>query len=293
LGHFFVFFQQTCCLGSLGELCDAMRTRIRLSSPFLAKSLAVFAGLPVAAAPALCASNPFPRPVSDYATNAGMSLWQVLTQRVAEEPFNLVASLIFLCAIIHTFLAPKFRHWAHEVETAHAARIQERPAAVGGEEEGSSPEVSFKGKILHFFGEVEAVFGIWALALMLVLGAMKGWHTPIDYVGHRVNFTEPMFVVVIMALASTRPVLSFAEQCLRGVAALGWGSASAWWLIVLIIAPLFGSLSQAQLDADRGKFIRRRAGANLPFFGLPGCAIDIRIYVVVPPVDTGPPLGRI
>ncbi len=218
-----------------------MRARIRLSSPFLARSLAVLAGLTVAAAPALCASHPFPRPVSDYATNAGMSLWQVLAQRVAEEPFNLVASLIFLCAIIHTFLAPKFRHWAHEVEAAHAARIQERPATAEGEED-SSVEVSFKGQILHFFGEVEAVFGIWALVLMLVLGAMKGWHTPIDYVGHRVNFTEPMFVVVIMALASTRPVLNFAERCLRGVAALGRESASAWWLTVLILAPLLGSL---------------------------------------------------
>ena len=77
---------------------------------------------------------------------------------------------------------------------------------------------------------------------MLVLGAMKGWQTPVDYVGHRVDFTEPMFVVVIMALASTRPILSFAERGLRGIAALGRGSVSAWWLSVLIIAPLLGSL---------------------------------------------------
>ncbi|MDD2764358.1 MAG: putative Na+/H+ antiporter [Opitutaceae bacterium] len=207
----------------------------------LAKSLAILAGLTVVT-PALCASHPFPRPVSDYATNAGMSLWQVLAQRIAEEPFNLVASLIFCCAIMHTFLAPKFRHWAHVVEAAHAARSQERPAAVGEEEDNSSPEVSFQGQLLHFLGEVEVVFGIWALALMLVLGAMKGWATPIDYIGHRVNFTEPMFVVVIMALASTRPVLNFAERCLRGVASLGRGTASAWWLTVLIIAPLLGSL---------------------------------------------------
>jgi hypothetical protein len=171
-----------------------------------------------------------------------MDLWQVLAQRVSEEPFNLVASLIFFCAIIHTFLAPKLRHWAHEVEAAHAASLHERPPDAKSEEEDSSAEVSFKGQILHFLGEVEAVFGIWAVALMLILGAMKGWHTPIDYVGHRVNFTEPMFVVVIMALASTRPVLRFAEQCLRCVTMLGRGSVSAWWLTVLIIAPLLGSL---------------------------------------------------
>ncbi|HYP16778.1 MAG TPA: putative Na+/H+ antiporter, partial [Opitutus sp.] len=52
---------------------------------------------------------------------------------------------------------------------------------------------------------------------------------------------EPMFVVVIMALASTRPVLVFAEQCLRSVAKLGRESTAAWWLSILIIAPVLGS----------------------------------------------------
>jgi hypothetical protein len=219
-----------------------MCARFRLRTPVIAFLLAAFTRSAAAAAPDLGISQSFPRPVSDYASHAGDSLCQVLVQRVAAEPFNLVASLIFLCAIIHTFLAPKFRHWAHEVEAAHNTRLRGRPPEVEGEEGDSSAEVSFRGQVLHFLGEVEAVFGIWAVALMLVLGAMKGWHTPIAYIGHRVNFTEPMFIVVIMALASTRPVLSFAEQCLRGVTTLGRGSVSAWWLTVLIIAPLFGSL---------------------------------------------------
>jgi hypothetical protein len=62
-----------------------------------------------------------------------------------------------------------------------------------------------------------------------------------DYVGHQVNFTEAMFVVVIMAIASTRPVLRIAEQGLRAVAALGRESTAAWWLAILIIAPVLGS----------------------------------------------------
>jgi len=56
-----------------------------------------------------------------------------------------------------------------------------------------------------------------------------------------VNFTEPMFVVIIMAMASTRPVLSFAERCMRAVASLGRGTAGAWWLSILILAPILGS----------------------------------------------------
>jgi hypothetical protein len=50
-----------------------------------------------------------------------------------------------------------------------------------------------------------------------------------------------MFVVVIMCIASTRPVLRFAEQGLRMFANLGGGRPAAWWLAILTIGPLLGS----------------------------------------------------
>jgi len=165
-----------------------------------------------------------------------------LVARVQAEPFNLVATLIFLLAIVHTFVAGKFRHWAHEVEEAHHAKCRDRRVAAGDENRDGIPdEVSFKGQVLHFFGEIEAIFGIWVLALAGAVTVFKGWSTLVDYIGHTVNFTEPMFVVVIMAIASTRPVLRFAEQCLRAVASVGHGSVAAWWLSILIIAPILGS----------------------------------------------------
>jgi len=173
------------------------------------------------------------------ATNA--SLFQVLTERVAADPFNLIATAIFLLAIIHTFLAPRFRHMAHVVEAKHAALQRLKPES-DLEDEDSAGEVSFKGQMLHFMGEIEAIFGIWAVVLMVALGGMKGWHSPVEYIGQKVNFTEPMFVVIIMALASTRPVLSFAERCLGVFASIGKGSVGAWWLSLLIAAPLLGSL---------------------------------------------------
>src|SRR6185312_2344011 len=61
------------------------------------------------------------------------------------------------------------------------------------------------------------------------------------YLDDTVNFTEPMFVVVIMALASTRPVLRLAEKCMRVFASLGNGRPVAWWFSILTIAPLLGS----------------------------------------------------
>jgi Na+/H+ antiporter NhaD/arsenite permease-like protein len=56
-----------------------------------------------------------------------------------------------------------------------------------------------------------------------------------------VNFTEPLFVVIIMALASTRPILRFAESCLSVFARMGGQSPAAWWLSLMIVAPLLGS----------------------------------------------------
>lgn len=191
----------------------------------------------------LAADHPtseFPLELSQYRAVSGGVL-DVLRSRIDAEPFNLVATLIFVAAIVHTFLTAKFRHWAHVVEEAHQAKLAEQSPPGDADDDELPDEVSFKGQILHFLGEVEAVFGIWAVVLMGAIIWTKGWSAMVDYVGHQVNFTEAMFVVVIMAIASTRPVLVVAEQCLRTVASIGRCSTGAWWLAILILAPILGS----------------------------------------------------
>jgi len=61
------------------------------------------------------------------------------------------------------------------------------------------------------------------------------------YLNDTVNYTEPLFVVVIMALASTRPVVSFAEAALGRLASLGGGTPASWWVTILTVGPLLGS----------------------------------------------------
>jgi hypothetical protein len=184
-----------------------------------------------------------PVPLESYAPDeAGATLWQVLRHRITAEPLNLAASLIFLLAVVHTFLTARFRHWAHQVELAHGqARQERRELQPDPDEDGWPDEVSFKGQVLHFLGEVEAVFGLWVLVLAGAITWFKGWGATIAYIGEHVRYTEPMFVVIIMAMASTRPVLGFAERCMRIVATMGGGTAGAWWLSILIIAPVLGS----------------------------------------------------
>mgnify|MGYP001359817414 CR=1 FL=1 len=182
---------------------------------------------------------PLPRPFEEYADPQG-ALLDVLQHRLSAEPFNGVALAIFLCAICHTFLTSKFRHLAHVAEEEHAARCRrQRPGDSDGD--GQPDEVSFKGQLFHFLGEVEAVFGIWAVVLAGAIAYRFGWEGVTGYIGTAVNYTEPMFVVVIMAIAATRPVLRFAEASLRKVASLGGERVAAWWLAILTIAPVLGS----------------------------------------------------
>jgi hypothetical protein len=160
--------------------------------------------------------------------------------RAGQEPFLVVASAIFLLAILHTFAAVPINKLAHKVQAAHDEKIK-RMAREHHEMPEEQKMVSFKATILHFLGEVEAIFGIWVLALLAAMIWCLGIDEMKSYI-MGVTFTEPLFVFVIMAIASTRPILRFAETCLRLVARLGRESPAAWWLTILIIAPLLGSL---------------------------------------------------
>lgn len=76
-------------------------------------------------------------------------------------------------------------------------------------------------ELLHFLGEVEVVFGLWAVVLMVAIAAFYDWGTVVQYVSHDVNFTEAAFVVVIMTLAATRPTLKLVESIMLAVAGGG------------------------------------------------------------------------
>ena len=203
--------------------------------------------LSLAAAPMFAADEPeeafdFPTPLEDYArAENGASLVEILRHRAEANPFNVVATIIFVCAVVHTFFTARFRHWAHVLEQRHAARLRAEGRYRDTNNDGEPDEVSFWGKVLHFFGEVEAVFGIWVIPLLVAITYYTSWHTAEEYMTKRVHYTEPMFVVVIMAIAGSRPVLTFAEKVMSRFAGLGGSTPAAWWFAILTVGPLLGS----------------------------------------------------
>jgi hypothetical protein len=173
----------------------------------------------------------FPLPLDQYPILPDASLVELLAARIDAFPFNAVATSLFFLAVLHTFVAHRFAMISHHVQHAHDQRRRAR---------GLEPQPSALAEGLHFLGEVEVIFGLWAVALVAVLTLWFDWPTARDYLTS-VNYTEATFVVIIMAIAATRPVVAFAEQTLGRLAALGQSTPAAWWLSILTIGPILGS----------------------------------------------------
>lgn len=178
----------------------------------------------------------FPAPLQSYQDEHMEGLWEVLKNRVEADWFNLVGTILFIGAILHTFMASQFHKIAEKVDLNYKRKLAEQglPQSEGG--------VSFMAEMLYLMGEIEAVLGIWILPLMIMVCATHGWGAFVSYIDDKVNYNEPIFVVVIMAIASTRPILYATERVLQMVAnVLGKGSPGAWWFSILCIAPILGS----------------------------------------------------
>jgi len=181
----------------------------------------------------------FPATLSSYNDSHMTSVKEKLIHRIHKDPLNLVVSILFLGAILHTFMAGKFTNIAHQLEKRHKKKQQHKKQQVQYSGEVME-EVSFMSEIFHFLGEIEVVFGLWVLPVFWAIAYVHGIDTSISYFS-LTNYTEPMFVVVIMTLASTRPIMLLTEQILKTIAKIGKGSTAAMWFTILTVGPLLGS----------------------------------------------------
>ncbi|MBS4167859.1 hypothetical protein PARA125_000489 [Parachlamydia sp. AcF125] len=172
--------------------------------------------------------NPLILSLAEYGDTSLDSTWEQLWYRIQRQPFNLLSLIIFLCAITHTFFAHKFMEKSNQLKAAQ--KDLENPSSFE----------NFKIEILHFLGEVEIVFGVWVIPLILCMGYLYNWKTAIHYL-NGISYIEPLFVVVIMAITSTKPIIYLAEKGLKWVARVGGESVKSWWWVLLTIGPLTGS----------------------------------------------------
>jgi hypothetical protein len=135
------------------------------------------------------------------------------------SPNEILASVFFGLAVLHTFSVKRFAHWAHRY-----------------------PAGSIQENVLHFMAETEVVFGMWAAALFLGIAALdSSIHDAVTYI-EGLNFTEPKFVLVVMVVAATRPIVKLAESFILLVARLlPLKPAVSFYLAALVLGPLLGS----------------------------------------------------
>ncbi len=129
---------------------------------------------------------------------------------------QLAGALLFLVALAHTFSTTLFAKLAHRY-----------PRHEG---------------VFHLLGEVEVVFGFWALVLVLFIFAVEGTKPATDYLDSR-NFTEPLFVFAIMVIAGSKPILNLATLLVNTVARVTpLPTSLAVYFLALSMIPLLGSL---------------------------------------------------
>jgi hypothetical protein len=140
-------------------------------------------------------------------------------------PVELVGTILFASAVIHTFIAGKFTKMAHKY-----------------------PEGSIGENLFHFLGEVEVVFGLWAAVFIGFYSYLNGFaHGHDGQMGgiqylESLNYTEPAFVFVIMCMAGTRPVILLAEKIIGMFAKfIPLPSKMSFYISALIFGPLLGS----------------------------------------------------
>jgi hypothetical protein len=182
----------------------------------------------------------FPMPLASYQDSHLTRVIDILIFRIKHQPMNLVVSALFLCAIIHTFCVGFFRRTAEKWEKEHIKNNNNNGKPEVNYNGNVVDNVSFGAEIFYLLGEVEIIFGMWVIPVFWAIVYGFGWHASLEYMSS-VNFTEPMFVVVIMTLASSRPISRFSEDCMRFAAKIGKGSTATWWFIVLTIGPVLGS----------------------------------------------------
>ncbi len=203
--------------------------------------LLAFAAM-LAAIPAAAAENPaalaYPLQLSDYPQASG-NLLNTIAERAKFEPFNAFAAIIFIFAILHTFCHRLFLRVGDKIEKS-AAR---------GENGEIAPGKKFLVRLFHLAGEVEIIFALWLIPLFAGFWIYFGWDGLTAYIDwltfEKRKFVEPVFVVFVMCVSATRPIIQFSEDVIsvfaKIFAKLGGGEARGWWVAILCVGSLLGS----------------------------------------------------
>jgi len=197
---------------------------------YLNFTLFAFLALCLVAPHLAVASETYPLPIDVYPKCDG--LWSTLVERVKFCHMNFYVTLIFACAVIHTFCYRIFLKLAQSVHIQRHFKLRE-----------SSKDIA--KRIFSLLGEVEIVFALWLIPLFAVFYWEYGWKGLSDYIDNLAynddKYSEPVFVMVVMCIAATRPIVNIASKFISLFAKFGGKSIRAWWFSIICVGSLLGS----------------------------------------------------
>ncbi len=189
---------------------------------------------------------------------------------LAPTPVEIAATVLFALAIVHTFSTKYFEHLAH-TQPAHAG-------------------------LWHLLGEVEVVFGFWAMVLVLVMVGLQGTGEAVTYL-ESCNYTEALFVFVIMVIAASRPILALAGHSVRAAArTLPLPDSVATFFVILFLVPLLGSFITEPAAMTLGalllrdRYFARPVSSRLKYATLAVLFVNISIGGTLTPFAAPPVL---
>lgn len=177
-------------------------------------------------------SYEFPRSEASYQDSGRIGLIPILKGRLYIEPFNGIATLIFFMAITHSLSVNYFIKRAHFYE--HELEILKNEGKADREAR------SMRAAIFHFLGEVEVVFGLWTIVLGIACASYYDWPIFVEYLD-TLSYKEPIFIIVIMIIASSRPIVKLFELILWRIVKIFKGSIESWWLSILLLSAFLSS----------------------------------------------------
>ncbi|WP_100934180.1 putative Na+/H+ antiporter [Candidatus Chlamydia corallus] len=135
------------------------------------------------------------------------------------------AAVLFFCSILHTFLTP----WLHTL-----CQSYEHKKLVFPECWKRYVRLS---ELFRILSRVEIVFFLWAIPLFCWFLYTEGYRITLAYFNSR-NYGFAVFIMVILILLESRPIVYFAERVLSAIAKIGNTSPKSWWWTLMIAPPL-------------------------------------------------------
>ncbi|MCP5469317.1 MAG: hypothetical protein H7A36_02290 [Chlamydiales bacterium] len=143
--------------------------------------------------------------------------------------FYIGATIIFFLAILHTFLSPEIHQWAVRMRMKQVSHPYKWRFYY------------FLSEFLKINSEVEVIFAAWLIPLFLWATPFIGWSGIQEYFTGR-DYTFALYMMVIVVVIGSRPIISFTERILEWFARIGKDTGGAWWWAIMTVGPFLGSV---------------------------------------------------